>query len=205
MISDSPSDTSARQRSQNAGAIGMPAIDEQMAAAPQMPAEHRKPRQRLLGDDPQLIRQRREDHRRVVDALVVRDEDVGRARRDPLEPFDRDANAGGLQNQPRPRARAAVREVAAAIEQARHDRRRAEHDGVDGDGGNEKEDRPPPVIRRNAQLVTNLQIREFVKFRFYVCCGMTGAAGAALLTRSTRSGAEAAPRSRRVRAHPASM
>ena len=46
---------------QDAGAVGMPAIDEQMAAAPQVPAEHREPRQRLLGDDPQLVRQRRED------------------------------------------------------------------------------------------------------------------------------------------------
>ena len=32
----------------------MPAIDEEVAAAPQMPAEHGKARQRLLRDDPQL-------------------------------------------------------------------------------------------------------------------------------------------------------
>ena len=44
---------------QDPGAIGMRAIDEQVPAALQVPAEHGKLRQRFLGDDPQLIRQRR--------------------------------------------------------------------------------------------------------------------------------------------------
>ena len=116
---------------ENAGAIGILAVDEEMLAAFQMPAEHRKFRQRLLRDDPQLVRQRREDDRRVVVALMVRDEDVVRAGLQTLETFDGDANAGRLQNQPRPRARTAVSEVAARVEQARDDRRRAEDDGVD--------------------------------------------------------------------------
>ena len=54
--------------------------------------------------------------------------------------------------QPRPRARAAVREIAAVVEQARHERRRAEHDRVNGDGGDEVEDRPPPMVGRDAQF-----------------------------------------------------
>src|SRR5438309_11259443 len=111
MMSDSPSETSARQRL-NARAIGIPAIDEQVAAAFEVPAEHRKPRERFLRDDPQLVRQRREDDGDVVDALVVRDEDVGPARLDAFESLDRDADAGRLQDQPRPRARAPVSEVA---------------------------------------------------------------------------------------------
>src|SRR4029077_9264900 len=45
--------------------------------------------------------------------------------------------------------RAAGREVP-PVEEARHDRRRAEHDRVDGDRGDQKKDRPPPVIRRNS-------------------------------------------------------
>ena len=101
---------------QDARAIGMLSVDEQVAAALQVPAEHGKPRERFLRDDPELIRQRREDHRRVVDALVVRHEDVRRAGREALEALDGDVDAGRLQNQPRPRARAAVREVAAPIE-----------------------------------------------------------------------------------------
>ena len=131
MISDSPSDTSARQR------FRMPARSGCRRSTNRWPPRLRcqpstgKPGERLLRDDPQLIRQRREEHRRVVDALVIRHEHVGRAGRDALEAFNRDADAGRLQNQPRPRARAAMREVAAPIEQARDDRRRAEHDGVD--------------------------------------------------------------------------
>ena len=139
---------------EDTGAIGIPAIDEQVLAAPQMPPEHGKLRQRLLGDDPQLVRQRPEDDRRVVDALVVRHEHVVRARLDAVEPFDAHADAGGLQNQPRPRPRTPVREVAAPIEQAREDRRRAEHDGVDRDGRDENEHRPPPVVGRNAGHLT---------------------------------------------------
>ena len=42
--------------------------------------------ERLLGDDAQLKRQRPEEDRNVVDALVVGDEDVGAARLEPLEP-----------------------------------------------------------------------------------------------------------------------
>ena len=152
MISDRPSDTSARQRSRMPARSGCRRSTNRWPPRLRCQPSTGKPRQRLLGDDPQLVRQRREDHRRVVDALVIRHEDVGRARRDALEPFDRDAHAGRLQNQPRPRARAAVREVAAPIEQAGHNRRGAEHDRVDGDGGDQKEDGPPPVERGNAQV-----------------------------------------------------
>ena len=45
----------------------------------QVPAEEREPAERLLGDDAQLKRQRPEQDRDVVDALVVADEDVGAA------------------------------------------------------------------------------------------------------------------------------
>src|SRR5258706_15263098 len=86
---------------------------------------------------------------------MVGDEDVRRAGFGPLEPLNGDADAGRLKDQPRPRAGAAVREIAAAIEEARHDRRRAEHDRVNRDGGNEIEDRPPPVIRGGGQVTAD--------------------------------------------------
>src|ERR1700733_8851211 len=121
-------------------------IDEEMPAALQMPAKHGKLRQRLLRDDPQLIRERRENDRRVVDALMIRDEDVGRARDDALEALERHADAGGLENQPRPRAGAAVRKVTAPVEQARDDRDRTEDDRIDGDGGKEKHDGTAPGV-----------------------------------------------------------
>src|ERR1043166_6552784 len=136
---------------QNSRAIRMRAIDEQMTAAAQVPAEHGKARERLLGDDAKLVRQRREHDGRVVNALMVRYEDVCPAGNDALEAFDGDANAGRLEDQPRPGARAAVREVAAAIEHARGDRRGAEDDRVDADGGDEIEGRPPPMEWWNLQ------------------------------------------------------
>src|SRR6185503_19655731 len=46
-------------------------------------------------------------------------------------------------------ARAPVRKVAAAVEQARRDRRRAEDDGINRNRGNEIEDRSPPVKWRD--------------------------------------------------------
>jgi hypothetical protein len=134
----------------------MPAIDEQMPAALEMPAEHRKARERCLCDDPELKRQRAEDHRRVVMALVIGDEDVGGAGRHALEALDGDADAGRVQDQARPRTRARVRDAPAPIEHAREERHRAEHNGVDGDGGNEKENSPPPMVGRDAH---NLQLR----------------------------------------------
>ena len=91
MMSDSPSDTSARQRLRMPARSGCFRSTNRWPPALQVPAEHRKARQRCLRDDPQLVRQRREDHRRVVDALVIGHEDVGAARRDALEPLDRDA------------------------------------------------------------------------------------------------------------------
>ena len=132
--------------------VGTLTIDEQVSAAAQVPSEDGKPRQRFLGNDPQLVRQRREDHRRVVDALVIRDEDVGLARRDAIESFYGDFDARGFQDEPRPRAGAGVREVSAAIDDAGHDRRGAEHDCVEGDGGDQIEHGQPPVERRNAQV-----------------------------------------------------
>src|SRR5690348_6203203 len=99
----------------------MTAIDKQMAAALQMPAEHGKFRQRFFRDDPKLKRQRPEQNRRVVDALMVRHEHVRSAGRYPFETFDRYTDAGRLEYQKRPRAGASVREVAVAIPQARDD------------------------------------------------------------------------------------
>ena len=78
----------------------MLAIDEQMSAALQMPAEDGELRDRFLGDNPQLKRQRAEDDRRVVMALVIGHKDMRRARRQPIETFNINANAGRLQNQP---------------------------------------------------------------------------------------------------------
>ena len=74
--------------------------------------------ERFLRDDPQLERQRREQDRDVVDALVVGGEDVAARRIEALEPVDSHLHAGGLQDQPRPRARARVPKVAAPIERA---------------------------------------------------------------------------------------
>ena len=73
-------------------------LDEEMPAALQMPPEHREARQRVLGDDAQLMRQRRENHRRVENTLMIRDEYVGGARRYPLEAFNPDAHTGGAQD-----------------------------------------------------------------------------------------------------------
>src|SRR6476620_7797535 len=122
-----------------------------MSAAPEVPAENRKPRQRLFRDDPQLIGQRGKDDRDVVDALVIGNEDVGTAGLNPFEALDTDPNARRSQNQPRPRTRASMREMAASVEGARRNRCRAEQDGVDGNRGNQEENGPPPVIRRDAQ------------------------------------------------------
>ena len=106
--------------------------------------------ERGLGDDAQLERQRREDDRDVVDALMVR-----RRRRSCAA--DRAA-----------RGRATVTRTPVVFRishaQARaqrwpksprrstsddSERDRAEDDRVDADGGNQEEDRPPPVKRRN--------------------------------------------------------
>src|SRR6185503_20136522 len=65
-----------------------------------------------------------------------------------------DAHAGRLQDQPRPGARARVREVAAPIHQTRRDPDSTENDGVERDGRDEIEDRPPPVIGGNAHAAT---------------------------------------------------
>ena len=104
-----------------------------------------KAAERFLRDDAQLIRDRPEQAGDVVDALVIRDEHVGAARHEALEAGHRHLNARGRENQPRPRARAAVREVAAPIEEARGDRREAEHDRVDGDRRDQPEDCSEPV------------------------------------------------------------
>ena len=128
---------------------GLTAIDEQMTRADQMPAEKRKAAERLLRDDAQLKRQRREDDRDVVDALVIRDEYVRLARLHPLEPLDAHVHACRRKDQPRPRPRAPVRRVPFAVDERGEDRERAEDDGVDRNGGNEEEDRSPPVERRN--------------------------------------------------------
>src|SRR5262245_60906718 len=129
----------------------MATIDKQMTSAFQMPAEYREFRQRFLGDDAELKRQRPEQHRCVVDALMIRYEDVGRSWRHTLKTFDGHANAGSFENQERPGAGTSMGEVTALVPEARHDRRRAKHDRVDGDGGYQEENRPPPVIGRDFQ------------------------------------------------------
>ena len=105
--------------------------------------------ERGLGHDPQLQRNRGEDNRDVVDALVIRREHVAAMRVELVEPAHRHAHAGRAQQQPGPRPRAPVTDVAARIDERRQDRDRAENDRVNGDRRNQEEDRPPPVIRRN--------------------------------------------------------
>ena len=124
-------------------------IDEQVAGALQVPAEKRETAERVLGDDSKLTAgatRRGSGCRRCSDGSRRRHT---RVRLESLEPLDRDAHARRPQDQPRPRARAPMAEVATAIEERRNDRERPEHDRVDADGGNEKEDRPPPVIGRD--------------------------------------------------------
>ena len=102
------------------------------------------------------IRQRREDDRDVVDALVVRHEHVRRAR----------ARSARV---PRPRTRTPV-VFRISHDQARAQRcakwprrsnrldtmrRRAEHDRVDADGRDQEEDSPPPVIGRHVHATHN--------------------------------------------------
>ena len=75
------------------------------------------------------------------------EEEVRLVTRQVVEAADVHGDAGGLQDQPGPRPRAAVREVALPVDQHRQQRQRAEDDGVQGDGGDQEEDRPPPVER----------------------------------------------------------
>ena len=82
--------------------------------APQVPAEERKPAERLLGDDAQLQRKRGEHHRDVVDALVIRREHVAAIPVQLLEAADVDAHAGRLQDAARPTPARTVAEVAAS-------------------------------------------------------------------------------------------
>jgi hypothetical protein len=53
-----------------------------------------------------------------------------------------------------------MREVSAPIPQAGDDRRRAEHDGVEANRGDQEKDRPPPVIGRNFQTRVEIQNEE---------------------------------------------
>src|SRR4029434_6225044 len=93
-------------------AIGPPAIHEHVSGSTQVPAEKRKAAERFLGDDPQLIRQRPEQDRNVVDALMIRDEYVRSVAVEAIEAGYLNANAGRGQDQPRPCPRAPVSEVA---------------------------------------------------------------------------------------------
>src|ERR1051325_4255052 len=65
-------------------------------------------------------------------------------------------NAGGDQDQARPRPRAPVGEASRAVEQARGERARAEYDCVDADGGYQKQNGPPPMIWRNSDITSPL-------------------------------------------------
>ena len=111
----------------------VPAVDEQMTGPLEMPAEKREPPERLLGDDPQLQRQRREQDRDVVDALMVRGEHVAACRaRARSSPLDRHPHAGRLRDQPRPRPRAAMRRSHRVRSNSDRDERGGpEHDRVE--------------------------------------------------------------------------
>src|SRR5262249_20790556 len=74
-------------------AIGMAPVDQHVTSAPQMPAEKRKVAERLLRDDAKLKRQRPEQDRNAVDALMIRDEDVRATGHEPIESLDTDAHA----------------------------------------------------------------------------------------------------------------
>src|SRR5207342_900016 len=101
------------------------AIDQQMPGALKVPSEERNAAERLFRNDPQLKRQRREDDGDVVDALVVRRDDIAARGIDVLEARDANADTGGLQDQPRPGARAPMAEVTIPIEKRREQRNRA--------------------------------------------------------------------------------
>ena len=116
---------------QDAGA-GIRAIDEQVPGPLQVPAEKRNPPERLLRDDPQLQRQRREHDRDVVDALVIRGE------RRSCAP-DRACSSPATRTRTPVVFRISHAHARAqrwpksplAIEQRRDERRRAEHDRVE--------------------------------------------------------------------------
>src|SRR5512139_2144731 len=110
-----------------------------------MPAEKGERRERGLGDDPELVGERSEDNRDVVDALVIRHEHVGLAPLEPPEALRVHLDARGCEDEPRPGTGAAMGEPAVALKEARHDRDRPEHDRVDGNGRDQPEDRAPPV------------------------------------------------------------
>src|SRR5438128_7343431 len=129
----------------------MAAIDEDVTRSSKMPAEKRKAAERLLRDDSNLVRQRPEHDRNVVNALMVGDEDVRAIRIQPFESRYLDVHAGRDEDEPRPRPRAPVRKASAALEETRRNRQRAKKHRVDGDGGNQIENRPPPVIGMNCQ------------------------------------------------------
>src|SRR4029453_9097193 len=78
------------------------AIDEQMSRPLEMPAEKRDTTQRFLRHDSQLQRQRREENRDVVDALMVRRADLAALATEVLETGDADTNPRGLQDEPGP-------------------------------------------------------------------------------------------------------
>ena len=130
---------------EDARPIRIASIDEQMPGPLEVPSKKGISAKRRLGDDSELERKRREQNRDVVDALMIRHEHVGLARRDALEPSHRHPNAGRHQNQRRPGARAAVREVALAIDERGQQREGAKDDRVDRNRRNEHEHRPPPT------------------------------------------------------------
>src|SRR5688572_12689052 len=166
----------SRRPSKDPRPVRTAAIDQHVPRAPQVPAEKRKVPERLLGDDPELKRQRPEQDRDVVDALVIGDEDVGAIAREPLEAHDLDPDPRRRQNQPRPGPRAPVRKVAGLLEQARCERQRAEDDRVQRDGGDQIEDGPPPVIRRKSviqnakcKMQTDSKLRRVCILNFAFC------------------------------------
>ena len=91
--------------------------DEHVPGPREVPAEERESAQRILGEDAQLERQVPEQHRNVVDALMIRDEQGTLVARHALDAARRDLDAGRRQNQPRPHPRASMREAAARDEE----------------------------------------------------------------------------------------
>src|ERR1051325_1055017 len=86
----------AARPAKNAGAIRMRAIDEHVSCALEMRTQHWKAAERFLRDDAQLKRNIPEQARDVVDALVIRDEDVGLAGYDAIETDHRDRKSTRL-------------------------------------------------------------------------------------------------------------
>src|SRR5207237_6340369 len=97
-------------------------IDEQMSRPLQVPSETGDLPERVLRDNAQLIRKGGEDDWNVVDALVVRGEELAARLIDSHEAIDVHPHPRRLQNQARPRARTLMTEITASVENGGQER-----------------------------------------------------------------------------------